>query len=195
MKWPLSLILSMAVWISSCAAILPQPSKPKLIEQTVSSIVKLRHPLKGNDEGHFYVCTGFVVGVELVLTAKHCVDDDLTVDELPADVLRESDSLALVKVPGLRKGPLTIRKETLKMGDDVLVIGYGYNFLNAFSRMVATPVFDGQDVVLDGLVINGMSGGPVIDMEGKVVGIVQSTQGEVLSFLCGQDEMRKFLKK
>jgi len=49
------------------------------------------------------------------------------------------------------------------------------------------------DILLDGPIANGMSGGPVVDEKGKVVGINQVSDG-TSGGICSAREIREFLK-
>ncbi len=198
MKWsPLSLILSVAVLVSSCAATpIPQvPTKDQIINIVQMSSVRLMMNLSKEDgEDRFGICTAFIVDPSHLLTVKHCVGEDLTQNGIPVEVEKTSDSLALLKVGAIMGPPLKIRKEPLKFGEPVVGVGYGFGFMNVFTRFVAAPIFKETEVLLDGLMIPGMSGGAVVDMQGRVVGIVQSGQQGTLTVLCGQEEIAKFLK-
>lgn len=188
---PLSLLLSVAVLVSSCAATPTPPSKAKIIDQTELSIVRLEHSI---DEEHSYVCTGFMVDHYRILTALHCVGEGMLANGIPVEVIKTSDSFALLQSP-INFGPiLKIRKTPVHSGDEGIGIGYGLGFLNVFTRFVTVPVYQGTELILDGLFINGMSGGPVVDRDGLVIGLIQSGYMGTLAITCGQDEIRTFIQ-
>ena len=67
--------------------------------------------------------------------------------------------------------------------------GYGQPF-NLVRHIAGLRDFD---LALDGPLIHGMSGGPIVERGGKVVGIGQSSDQQT-GFGCGAEEIREFLK-
>lgn len=151
------------------------------------SIVRLTQP--GN------VCTGVVVRPTQVLSAEHCIDGTaLTVDGMEAKVIKRSGTLILVDVPGLLKPGLSIGKLP-RRGDEVFSWGYAYDLgLTVLVRHIAN--FLDEDIMLDGTMAKGMSGGPVVNQRGELVGINQGTDAMsyATSIMCGPNEIREFLK-
>lgn len=188
---PLPLLLSVAVLVSSCAATPTPPSKSKIIDQAELSIVRLEYSI---DDEHTYVCTGFLVDRYEILTATHCVGEGLTANTIPVKVMKQGESLTLLKAPIVLGPALKIRKTPVHSGEEGIGIGYGLGFLNVFTRFVTAPLYNGTDLILDGLFINGMSGGPVIDRDGLVIGLIQSGYMGTLAITCGQDEIRTFIQ-
>ncbi len=184
-------LLGVAVLVSSCAAAPFPPSKTDVVALTQMSTVRLMAPI---DNDHTAICTGFIVDPSHVLTVRHCVLEGLSQNGLPVDVEKVSSSLALLNVHAIVGPPLKIRKEPLKAGEEVVGLGYGLGVFHVFTRFVAIPVYEGTEVILDGLMLQGMSGGPVVDLQGRVVGIIQSGHQGTITLLCGQDEITKFLK-
>lgn len=161
-------------------------------QRVVRSIVVVQFV---DEEEKASLCTGFVVNAAAgeVLTARHCVpaSGEVTVDGLDAVVLRTNDAFALLRMPPGIKPPLTIRPARLHIGEPVTAFGYGWGQMLALKRHVALLWPDG-DFGLDGPLAHGMSGGPVVDEEGKVVGLNQQSN-EVLGIACGPPELQAFL--
>ena len=95
-----------------------------------------------------------------------------------------SDDLALLKVPtaGIRLVPLTLGdSSTVQVGDPTLAIGnpFGYDrtltsgIVSALQRQITAPNnFSINNVIQTDAAINpGNSGGPLIDAQGRVIGI------------------------
>lgn len=141
-------------------------------------------------------CSGFVVGVNRVITAAHCLPDPngdfpLIVEDLPARTVRQDASFALIEVLGpLNKPSLPLRESEANVGEPVITFGYGYGSMKVLYRHVAER--DGEDVIIDGPIVHGMSGGPLVDALGQVVGLNQATVPE-LGKACGVKEIKKFL--
>ena len=141
-------------------------------------------------------CSGFVVDASrgFALTAEHCIVDGqvrLLVDEEPSEVVRTSKWLALVKVKPLTKPPLMIAKKRSSLREPTWGFGWAFGQVYLqFQRHVAG--YDDTDLVVDGAFIEGMSGGPVVNERGEVVGLVQGgVPGG--AWLSGIEEIRDFL--
>lgn len=184
-----SKILALFVACIFVAALAPAPSS------TIRSLVMIQY--------NHNVCTGFVVSASegRVLTVAHCAPDDpnveLLVDGKPSKIIRVNEALALLSMEPFSKPPLQIASDSPKVGDDVQAFGYGYGYLMVLKRAVAGYVDENnhRDVILDGAIAQGMSGGPVVGVDGKVVGINQaSDKFGATSIVCDSKEIRKFLK-
>ena len=172
-------------------------SVPKdLVESTQKSIVKLEYRTGPNNED-LYTCTGFVVSAVLgdVLTAAHCLPKDpnniLYINGEVAKTIRTSESLALVRITPFNMPALTVRREDPRLGEEAISFGYAWRQFTVFNRNVAALL--GSDIGLDGPLAPGMSGGPIVDLSGKVIAINQATN-EVVGLACGAEEIREFLE-
>lgn len=189
---PIRLLIFPLLLLVSCGAG-PTPKTPtELFEDARPSIVRVSSL---RPDGQHSVCTGFVVSFAhgWVLTARHCVyhPEQTTVDEFPTQVVRISDTFALLQIPFGMKPHLEFAKKRPKEGTPVVAIGYGYNILGIFTRHIVG--WDGSDFAFDGGVPPGMSGAPVLDSDGRVVGLVQATS-QYIGLACGLDEIQQFLK-
>jgi S1-C subfamily serine protease len=149
--------------------------------------------------------TGFIISSEgLILTNKHVVsydDAEYTVftndgEKYPAEVLAldPSQDLGIIKINGLEEGEnLPLVKlgdsDNLQIGQTVIAIG---NSLGELSNTVSVGVISGlsrtitasgvglyeiiEDVIQTDAAINsGNSGGPLINLNGEVIGINTAT--------------------
>lgn len=204
MKNPfLTLLLTISMIFVSCAAFKPK-TRQEVIATTELSLLRISHDIDGK---HEFTCTGFIINSAKGqgITAKHCVVNDdgspvetLLVNGFPTEIIKTSETLALIKVNVMLGPPLDLRKDLPNKGEDVIGLGYGFGDYVVMVRHIGNPKpgFGGkQDIVLDGPLAPGMSGGPVVDMDGKVVGLAQQNSPfYILSLLCGSDEIRDFLK-
>ena len=138
--------------------------------------------------------SGFVYAPEHVMTNAHVVAGTqgfITVETNGSDlqghvVYYDSDTdLAVIFVPGLPAAPLTWADDVADSGTDALVLGYPmdgpYTPVAARVRDVITVrgpnIYEDHDVVrqvyvLRATVRSGNSGGPLLDTDGRILGVV-----------------------
>lgn len=155
----------------------------KVSEKVERSIVRLQIAV---DEYRHGVCTGFVIDNDrnYVLTAAHCKGAEMRADGLWAKAvyLDPENDLMVLFVEELDKPALKPSRKIVRRGDEVGTVGFGYGLERALFRhgYVADPegFFEGLTdpyLAQDNSWIGGMSGGPVVDRDGKVVGIVKKS--------------------
>ncbi len=146
-----------------------------------------------NTEGS---CSGWVInanarpvakdGVKMnfVLTAAHCDGDKLYVDHVPANVVYKDakKDLLVLEVEDLGRPALKLAASNPKIGDSVASYGYGFGMERAMFRTatisddkfyIPEEGIGGPFIVTDAAFVGGQSGGPVADLAGNVVLIVQ----------------------
>ncbi|OQO92879.1 MarP family serine protease [Saccharomonospora piscinae] len=162
--------------------------------------------------------TGFVVDSERVMTNAHVVAGtdrvlvETTEGRLAADVVHydPATDLAVLAVPGLDAPPLPLAEDPAEAGDDTIALGYPLD-----GPYTATPtrirerielrgpdIYDAATVQRDvytvrGQVRSGNSGGPLVDPEGRVVGVVfgASVEDEDTGFVLTGDEVRDEIER
>ncbi len=129
------------------------------------------------------ICSGVFVAPGVVLTAAHCVHSadgsrlDVTVDRREAAVARYSRILDLAVLRVEPKGSdviVPLADKTPPVGTEVCAAGFsfGYRHLSVtFGRLALVLDDDGQQMRVDGTLVPGMSGGPLLDDQGRLVGI------------------------
>lgn len=169
----------------------------KIIEATRSSIVRI----SGHTPfGETYICTGFVIQPNIVLTANHCLSPNMSIDGVTADS-SNGDSyydLGIVNVKTGRQS-LQLREAPVIMNEVLYGVGYanGWSVPIAIQEVVLIPNYNPFPNGSSGIIgragyVHGMSGGPVIDINGLVVSIVQRGQ-DSLDYGVSVTMMRAFL--
>ena len=146
------------------------------------SVVRLDSP-----RGPF--CSGFVIKGQrpaTILTALHCIEAgdtyhfDIKIDGNPIRVLQinVAQDLAVIETD-IKRPALKPRKEPITAGMLVTGIGHGNGLLRpVFTQSVVintvyNPLNQQYLLLSKWAFSEGMSGGPVVDTSGKVIGIIQ----------------------
>jgi len=152
--------------------------------------------------------TAFAVGAKRLITAAHVVegagDVRVTVDgrSIGADVLRLSDSrdIALLETtsgPGL--SPLAFRREGAPVGEQVFAVGAAMGQLSLTRGIVSgTRLVAGMEYLQTDAAVNpGNSGGPLLDENGRVAGMVVSKlrRAEGISLALPADDVLVFTRE
>jgi S1-C subfamily serine protease len=167
-------------------------------ERVEQSLVRITHRPASSKGQH--VCAGFVIH-ELkgyVLTAEHChryttqdengekverINPYIQVDGTPSYVVRawpDADLMVVALTPAT-KPSLDYRRKPIRKGLPVAALGHAYALMTStlLVGVVAVPEAnwdkDGLWLTVDRHSIGGMSGGPLFDEEGRVLGIMQMT--------------------
>ncbi|WP_300015166.1 MarP family serine protease [Pseudonocardia sp.] len=176
----------------------PDPSLAgnAVVQQVAGSVLKVRGRAPSCQralEG-----TGFVIGNGLVMTNAHVVagTQDVGVevldgrgnpDLLDGDVVLYDPrvDIAVLRIPGLDAPELVFRPRPAQAGEDAIVLGYPLDgpFVASPAKVRQRITLNGPDIYDDGevsrdvytvraMVQSGNSGGPMIDRDGQVVGVV-----------------------
>ena len=148
------------------------------VNDAVKSVVLVR---SGAGEG-----SGVLVSRDgYILTAAHVVGDAPRVTirwsdgaETTGQVVRvaKGRDVALIKTDDHAHAPLQLRRDEPAVGDSVFAIGalYGQKFQSSVTRgvMSADRVFDGYAFIQSDVTVDpGASGGPLLDSQGRVIGL------------------------
>jgi S1-C subfamily serine protease len=173
----------------------PAPDSALLSDPAVAaaraSVLKIRSA--SSSCGKSFTGSGFVIGPERVVTNAHVVggSDRVTVEaggiQLEASVVdfNPDQDLAVLLVPGLGEAGLPLDTAGLPGQADAIVLGYpeGGPFTVSPARVRSTTDLRGPNIYSDTTVERqvyllrsdvrpGNSGGPLIDQDGEVVGVV-----------------------
>jgi S1-C subfamily serine protease len=145
-------------------------------------------------------CTGFIINadahnkdkedVDYLLTAAHCDGAELYADQTVTHVLWKDTKkdLMVLEVSDLNRPALRLAKENPKIGDEVASYGFGWGLERPMFRTahvsddntyIPEDGIGGPFMVIDAQFVGGQSGGPVVNLAGEVVLIVQRGGGGV----------------
>jgi len=101
--------------------------------------------------------------------------------------------LALIKTPVYAKS-FKIAHSSSKIGENVRIIGYPLGIACALKGEIIN--YNNDDIFLDSKVIKGMSGSPVINKRGELIGIFYMGVGEIdqIGIAVSYKVIKKFLK-
>ncbi len=171
----------------------------KMVDRVSSSIVRIT---VATDEGD-HTCSGEVIGVNRVLTAGHCFGALVQADGIQAKVLKVDKWADLMVLSVLTSKPaITFRDSDVVRFEDLTAIGYAFGWtklsiVRVQAYLLNIDPFDNNNEAAPGLIvqgayISGMSGGPVVDADGRMVGIVQQANQGV-GYGVGTQLMKAFL--
>lgn len=154
---------------------------PNLIQRVVPSVVFVKN-------SYGWTGSGVIVGSHTILTAKHMIVDmnDFTITTIDGNsyeavkwVVDPNNDCGLLFF-GEELSPIVKFADKLELGDRVVVIGspYGDTFLNTVTFGIVSGLnrevsyfSDEYVITVDAAANPGNSGGPVFNMQGRVIGI------------------------
>lgn len=219
MKKFLAALVATSVILSGCASLakpnpstfLPSPPRP-VLDVVTDSVARFSIVLSdGREAGS---CTAFSIAPRKFMTAAHCVGNitDMWGNQYETKFkvgtkwavvtnVDENRDLAVVVADEVRPA-LGFREDPLTMFEEVTGVGYGYGFTKPLYTPNRVNVLDfvikieGHDswpgTLFMGTFIGGMSGGPIVDKNGAVVGIVQAG-GDQIGFGVPVSVIKDFL--
>ncbi|WP_430335472.1 acid resistance serine protease MarP [Rhodococcus sp. ACT016] len=196
----------------------PDPSvlASPVAQQLQSSVLRIRGAAPSCQKA--LEGSGFVVGPERVMTNAHVVAGtaSVSVDTAagPLDarvvVFDPAVDVAILDVPGLTAAPLSFAPDKARTGDDAIVLGYpgGGPYTASAARVREVLDLRGPDIYRSGTVERevytvrgsirqGNSGGPLVDTQGRVLGVVfgAAVDDSDTGFVLTADEVSRQLEQ
>jgi len=184
---------AVCVYLTTCL------KNPDAISASIESVVSVYSlPVELVDDMTFQAGAGFFITPNLIATSYHVVKDAGAIriatyngNHFPAKMHgydRIAD-FALLKIERNYGTPISLRTSTLKVGEEIRVIGHPKGLSYSVSRGIVSHTGRSADkrhlihlVQVDAAINQGSSGGAVIDKDGQLVGIVQSIVSDTSSF-------------
>ena len=181
-----------------------------LYEKVNPAIVSIEANIKvGQSSG-----TGFIIDSKgVIVTSSHVVDDAKAVDVttysgqvykgIVLSSTKDNDDLALIKIEPKEK--LSVLQlgdfDKIKVGQKVIAIGNPFGFRGTMTVGIVSRIdYTKNKIQTDAAINPGSSGGPLINGEGKVIGISQSiynpdnNQSNIgIGFAVPVNEVKKFI--
>lgn len=150
---------------------------PTVLKPTYAQVVRLQ--IAGPD-GSVGTCSGTVINKTdgYVLTAAHCVDEKdiaVTVNTRHAEVIKANRLLDLAVLQFVAKDEteMELAPETPPAGTEVAALGFAFGAEKMGPQIGHIQQYnaEGKDLWVNVDIIFGDSGGPLIDKQGRLVGV------------------------
>ncbi len=178
----------------------------EIAERTMPSVVQIvTYDDSGDPIGRG---SGFFISPQEIITNQHVIDgvysaevftDEGYYDRVTILNADKDMDLAILRVDAEDEIPLQINPDAeLKPGQPVIAIGHPLGLQKTLSDGLISSVqtIDHiQDIQITAPVSHGSSGGPLLDQQGRVIGVVYETidEGQNLNFAIGIQTLTEFL--
>lgn len=186
-----AIILSLLI---SCGA----ASIPKEVKDVPPAVIQIAYPLQEDGKDSIRTCSAFYINLVQLITASHCIPQNgqPLINYHTGTVMRivkSSETLALIEAAEPSNvQPLKLAKR-VEVGDKLYSFGYAYGEAFVGYQRNAAGKLKG-DLLLDGPLSPGMSGGPTVNELGEVIGVNQATsENNEYSIICLVPEITELM--
>jgi S1-C subfamily serine protease len=153
--------------------------------------------------------TGFFIGSGKILTNAHVVEGAYSAEvyslvkyyENVTILKRDSNiDLAVLEVKSVGEPTISLADDSdLRVGQPVIAIGNPEGLERTVSNGLISAIRDwgrGQKIQISAPISHGSSGGPLLNMQGSVIGVTSSgiDEGQNLNFAIGLETIKQFLR-
>lgn len=176
------MIRNLVALVAACIAApaIPQEAIPTPFFITSDTIPEI---FCAKPEGGGWTGTGVIISAINVISAHHVTDGAAICAAQQAYrltmVRREGDFAVNSTSFPTEVQRMIVSCEGIKEGHVYLAAGYAFGGGLVVAKVVGTTMRDGEFVRMQGRVYPGMSGGPVVDDEGRVVAIVNQKFNDI----------------
>ncbi|MBW2244412.1 MAG: trypsin-like peptidase domain-containing protein [Deltaproteobacteria bacterium] len=203
----LACIVAMAWLLAASAGAHPADSLEERIvavsEAVTPSVVHISSVVRVNDRRNVVTGSGLIARADgLVLTNQHVVDKAVKVEvtvpgrkrRYPAEIVGTDPQtdLAVLRISSDEPLPAATfgKVDDVRVGQWVLAIGNPYGLdgtvslgiVSAKGRNLEVPGLLNDFIQTDAMIDRGSSGGPLVDLEGRVIGLNSRGQGRGIGF-------------
>lgn len=189
-------LLSVFLLFAACRC--ASSSVSNVYREAVSRSVLILDKSTPTSDGY---CSGVALDANTVLTAGHCYAEKLTVNGIPATVVKRSETPDLMVLRVATTAKIAVAIVSPKDSDEVICIANRSPILNIFNHGYVSKVGE-QLLYLDLMSMPGYSGAGIFGTDGRLVGVlvgiktVATGWGELPTFCVAVsgDEVKRFLE-
>ncbi|MCB1583568.1 MAG: trypsin-like peptidase domain-containing protein [Marinicella sp.] len=180
----------------STQALTPQEIAKKASKSTVEILTN-----KG-------IGSGFIIDQDHIVTNAHVIEGAETVEAYMVGTKEKTEilgyvalsiekDLVILKAKQTKKSAMILtNSDDLQVGDTVYVIGSPHGLEGTFSQGIISRLKNHDEIQITAPVSPGSSGGPVLNSQGHVVGIIVSSriESQNINFAIPSNEVKALLK-
>lgn len=184
----MSLLLNSSIFANEIQIVEEAPLEEKVVELRITfappptAEVKKQRKLMMKTKTGQALCSGsFISPYGHILTARHCVQGSTEIEVLTYDqqeykanivAVSEKQDLAVIQIGKIPSPHFNIGRPLTK-GQRIAIIGSPLGLTNLVTEGIVAKLY-GDLTLLDCTALPGNSGGPVLDAEGNLVGVVSA---------------------
>lgn len=161
----------------------------KKVEKSIVNVIQL------SGSSAVYTSTGTIIGDgTYVLTCSHCVNKTLQNgifikpnSFIPGKIVFDDSNLdiAILQFSSSLGASLKIvSSDKMEIGNEIFTVGFPYKFPSEKTLTAGNIAAFEEDLIkIDSSVNNGNSGGPLFNVEGEIIGVINTKMGRLSKFL------------